>query len=595
MRLAPSPAALLCALALLTVPGCNSWRLGDPVLLRPAEPTERARERAARKLLEDARSLHLQGKRESAERVARRGLELQPDDARLHRLLARVLEEQGRSEETEAQRRRADELDPPPPPPPDETLEAPSRGLVALLLPPLSQSVNPDRLPGDWPDGIVAETLERRLRVRVPEARIVHADPASVSEAAAKLASLEARAALSLQVVRAYCDVSVKDGHFAVVVLRTSAEVAGAPGSRHERVRAAVDDPPRGRSCPAEATARALEAALTGESLARALAARPDPGTPWSRASLRALFPGLGVRIREDLGEGQRWLGSGHLALAEESFARAARVDPADPDVVTYLAEVRSTLAMVGELDPANGHDPTLPPRFSDRQRANAEAQLAAERRRRENLLAALAVLDEDVRPPGARTLAVLRAAPIQQADAFGPTRARAGASGPVEARIAYAPDGSVLSRYYFALGATEPVLREEDTSGDGRADRWISYDAGARREIFEDSRGRGQPDVRIVFATGGTELERIEIDANLDGRPERVFRYAAGHLRVESRDTTDDGVLDRFDRFDDRGEVVMREEDRDGDGRIDVRSIYRAGKLVRREFSDPDAVPDDT
>ena len=71
--------------------------------------------------------------------------------------------------------------------------------------------------------------------------------------------------------------------------------------------------------------------------------------------------------------------------------------------------------------------------------------------------------------------------------------------------------------------------------------------------------------------------------------------QYVNGRLRVEARDTNDDGRLDRFDRFDDRGRVVMQEEDRNADGRIDVRSIYRAGKLVRREFSDPDHIPDDT
>ena len=102
-------------------------------------------------------------------------------------------------------------------------------------------------------------------------------------------------------------------------------------------------------------------------------------------------------------------------------------------------------------------------------------------------------------------------------------------------------------------------------------------------------------PDVRIVFAPGGSELERIELDPNLDGRPNHAFQYVNGRLRVEARDTNDDGRLDRFDRFDDRGRVVMQEEDRNADGRIDVRSIYRAGKLVRREFSDPDHVPDDT
>jgi hypothetical protein len=38
---------------------------------------------------------------------------------------------------------------------------------------------------------------------------------------------------------------------------------------------------------------------------------------------------------------------------------------------------------------------------------------------------------------------------------------------------------------------------------------------------------------------------------------------------------------------------VDLREEDLDGDGEIDVRSVFRQGKLVRRELSDLDHPPE--
>ena len=112
------------------------------------------------------------------------------------------------------------------------------------------------------------------------------------------------------------------------------------------------------------------------------------------------------------------------------------------------------------------------------------------------------------------------------------------------------------------------------------------------RREIWEDGRGRGRPDVHLSFAAAGDPLERIEIDDDGNGKPERVFLYTLGKLTGESRDTNRDGVLDRFDRLDENGDLVLREEDTDADGTIDVRSIYSAGRLVRRQLATPNLDP---
>ena len=228
-----------------------------------------------------------------------------------------------------------------------------------------------------------------------------------------------------------------------------------------------------------------------------------------------------------------------------------------------------------------------LEPRFSPAQIAALEARLADERRLREELLATLAVMDEDARLPSGRVLASLSPATIRDTEAFGPSLARTRAGGEVEARAALAPDGDPIAVYYFPVGDDLPVLREEDLSQDGRADRWIAYAGVTRTEIWEAGRDTGRPDVRIVFAGEGRRIARVELDADSDGTPEHVFHYRRGEISTEARDTRGDGRLDTFDHFDAEGNVALREEDTDGDGRIDVRSHYEQGRLKRRELAD--------
>jgi hypothetical protein len=332
--------------------------------------------------------------------------------------------------------------------------------------------------------------------------------------------------------------------------------------------------------------------------LAAALATEPGSGSgspqSWSRESIRALFPGLGDRIEARLDEGAQLLTQGRIRAAAAVFREAATLDAGDPAVRTYLHEAEATLALSGELSRQRGsrgshEDPgDLDPRFSDSQRAALEARLVEERRRREQLLAALAVMDEDSRLPDLRILSALRPVSIRDAEAFGPALARNRAGGEVEARGAYAPDGSVIALYYFPVGDELPVLREEDLTRDGSADRWIAYAGSHRAEIWEAGRDSGRPDLRLVFGGEGRRLARVEIDRDGNGSPERVLHYSGERLTAEARDTNGDGNLDTFDRLDPEGRIALREEDLDGDGSIDVRSLYEAGRLVRRELSQP-------
>jgi hypothetical protein len=402
---------------------------------------------------------------------------------------------------------------------------------------------------------------------------------------------------LSLRVERAYCGESLKDGRFGMAWLRVAAELPGDSSAGATLARSLVSEPRLAGGCLAEVVARALEAALALPSVDSVLARAESGGangTAWTAPALRSLFPGLGQRIEAELTAGRRALASGRLPQAAAAFGRAEKIDAEDPDVRAYAEEARATLALAKQIKgPARTRRNELEPSWSPSERAAADALLAEERRRRDDLLALLAVLDEDLHVPPATTLATLRKSDVTDTKSFGPKLARERARGPIEARAVYAPDGSVLSRYYFARGAELPVLREEDTSHDGKPDRWIGYRDGTRSEIWEDGRGAGRPDVHLIFAASA--LERIELDDDGDRRPERVFVYTRGQLTGESRDTNKDGKLDRFDRLDASGNVVLREEDTNADGSIDIRSIYSAGRLVRRELATPALAPDDT
>jgi len=561
------------------------------------DPSPEQRQLIARSQLETGRSLLREGRTELAEAALRRGLQAEPENAALHRELARVLDVLGREAEAGRARARADELDPPPPPLPDAPIPGSFEGVLVVLVPPSGEG-GAQRSPRGWPGGEVARTLENHVALRLPKARVVHADFESVPAARDWLGRQAPRLVISLRVDRVYCGNSIKDGPFGMAWLRAALEPRGGRGESTLSARSLVEEPRLPSGCRAEVTARALNVLLERPELVEALAAEAGSGSgspqSWSRDSIRALFPGLGDRIEARLDEGAQLLAQGRIRAAAEVFREAAKLDAGDPAVRTYLHEAEATLALSAELSRQRGsrgskQDPgELDPRFSESQRAALEARLVEERRRREELLAALAVLDEDSRLPDLRLLSALRPVSIRNTEAFGPALARSRAGGEVEARGAYAPGGSVIAVYYFPVGDALPVLREEDLNQDGSADRWIAYAGSHRAEIWEAGRDSGRPDLRLVFSGEGRRLARIEIDRDGNGSPERVFHYSGERLTAEARDTNGDGNLDTFDRLDPEGRIALREEDLDGDGSIDVRSLYDAGRLVRRELSQP-------
>lgn len=550
------------------------------------DPSERDRERAARHALHSARSLLKREDFAQAEAVVTHGLRASPDSAALHREHARILDALGRAVAADAARRRADALDPPPGPLLHAALPAGEGKLVVVLLTP-DPAARAERRPRAWPDGDVADELEQRLRLRLPGSRVVHASFDHVAAARAWLPREPVRGVISLRVDRVYCGDTLKDGRFGLSQLRVAAEQPGQPTTGPSWARMVVDEPQLARGCQRESIARALERVLALPRVEELIETRALASGSWSNGAVRALFPSIELRIEAGLAEGRRLLAAGRLADALRAFEHTAAVDPLDPIPGSYVRDVTATLALSRELARRRGSDgDNLDPRMSAAERAAAEAQLVAERARREALLTTLAVLHEGARLPTRESLEGLRSVTLPEPESYGLGLARRRAGGTVRARAALAPDGSEVARYYFPERDALPVLREEDTDGDGTPDRWIGYAGDRRAEIWEDADGSGRPDVRMLLAGDGASLARVEVDRDGDGRPEHVLYYAGGTLRVQALDRDADGELDTFDRFEADGRIRVREEDLDGDGEIDIRSEYRAGRLVSRQFA---------
>ena len=187
-------------------------------------------------------------------------------------------------------------------------------------------------------------------------------------------------------------------------------------------------------------------------------------------------------------------------------------------------------------------------------------------------------------------------------------------------------------------------IRREEDRNYDGVTDAWSDYEWGEVVARVLDSNDDGNPDVWERYAKG--RMTSREIDRDDDGVRDAFFRFDGGSIAEERHDSNNDGridlqilyrdrlrvsaeedqdkdgrmdtwtryiavngreVIDRIERdgrgagsvtlverFDTKtGAAVLsrKDEDVDGDGDVDVVSIYEAGRLVRREISDPSLV----
>jgi len=205
--------------------------------------------------------------------------------------------------------------------------------------------------------------------------------------------------------------------------------------------------------------------------------------------------------------------------------------------------------------------------------------------------------------------------------------------------------DGHPELRRYFDPESNFLIRQEEDRNYDGQIDAISSFEWGDLVQRTLDDDDDGQPDGWEQYADG--RMSRREVDRDRDGVRDAFYQYDGGSLVLEQHDANNDGQIDREIRYEDRRRITAeedldrdgrpdvwysytvsngielvtrierdkqgrgrpdvfetfvadgdkarlarREEDVDGDGEADIISVYRGGKLVRRELASPDLRP---
>jgi len=125
----------------------------------------------------------------------------------------------------------------------------------------------------------------------------------------------------------------------------------------------------------------------------------------------------------------------------------------------------------------------------------------------------------------------------------------------------------------FYVYGGGILVAERHDANNDGTVDRQISYQNLFRVRAEEDRDLDGNIDIWMIYGVsrGKEVVERVEQASKGSGPPDRIETY---------------------DTSTGKSQLAKLEEDRDGDGTVDVTSYYENGKLVQREISDPNLAP---
>lgn len=96
-------------------------------------------------------------------------------------------------------------------------------------------------------------------------------------------------------------------------------------------------------------------------------------------------------------------------------------------------------------------------------------------------------------------------------------------------------------------------------------------------------SGSRGEDIAHEACTESGNKVDVV--DANGDGKPDIRRVYKGGKEICRTTDLNHDGVPDLYEYFDASGQVRRREADYDGSGVVDAIEYYQGGKLIRREL----------
>jgi len=121
------------------------------------------------------------------------------------------------------------------------------------------------------------------------------------------------------------------------------------------------------------------------------------------------------------------------------------------------------------------------------------------------------------------------------------------------------------------------PIAKKVDLNLDGRMDVFTEFtpEGGMKVERI-DTDFNGKVDW-IDFYQDGSRV-KAEIDSNFDGEMDIFCYYRRmpdGTTTIErkERDTSGDGQIDMWERFDEQGQVIRTGRDTNGDGEMDERT----------------------
>lgn len=141
---------------------------------------------------------------------------------------------------------------------------------------------------------------------------------------------------------------------------------------------------------------------------------------------------------------------------------------------------------------------------------------------------------------------------------------------------------------YSFGAERTEPV----DQDKDGRKETNVFYEGDRKVRAEIDKNGDGKTDSYIKFQKG--VRFSAEADADFDGKIDTWYLYdPKGSSKSVMRDTNKDGKPDQFTQMIQGRGLVLKEHDKNYDGKIDKRtlnqwdgnksmSIYTGGRMQR-------------
>ncbi|MGH7198206.1 MAG: hypothetical protein ACREH5_05660, partial [Candidatus Omnitrophota bacterium] len=115
------------------------------------------------------------------------------------------------------------------------------------------------------------------------------------------------------------------------------------------------------------------------------------------------------------------------------------------------------------------------------------------------------------------------------------------------------------------------------DEDKDGRKETKMFYDAYGKVKGEVDMNGDGQPDRFVKFKRG--KRVSAENDLNYDGKIDAWEIYDdKGIIKRKAKDTNGDGKPDQFNEMLKGRQLVLKEYDRNGDGKIDKRQLDQWG-----------------